>query len=439
MNAIVSVNDRYMMVAEAAARVMLRVLESHNGTDPALVTRFILTRTETDAWMFAEIDDLRMASYQPWINALHALSTSLRGMPVFISNSSGFRYAVLLSGRAPLPREIVFPGMETGAVRLGVRRGGREVRMSWRDLGHVLVAGMTQYGKSNFLRLLTLQARAAGYRFLLGDLDGRTFGALRGDGTLMLPIASTREGFEQMAGAALEELARRTRLFDQAEGMTDNLDEYNAAAVEPLSPVLVVFDEFSSVVQGMGGPRGKFARDITELAWRGLKFGLQVVLAGQDFSKEIIGPVREQMRTRVSFRVATADISDVVIGRRGAEGLRWPGRAMTPQWTMQTYLVAREMLMSREQVAGPVMSEREMELIQRIQAEQGGRVSLEWLMAQGIPERAARRLREDWVRRGLAEHRAERNNAIFLVQAPRTSDGVHAVQSGVDGVQSGIQ
>jgi hypothetical protein len=69
----------------------------------------------------------------------------------------------------------------------------------------------------------------------------------------MLPIANTREGFEQMAGTALDELARRTRLFDQAEGMVDNLDEYNAAAVEPLAPVLVVFDEFSSVVQGMGG------------------------------------------------------------------------------------------------------------------------------------------------------------------------------------------
>jgi hypothetical protein len=162
MSAIVSMNDRYMIAAEAAARVVLRVLESHNGTDPALVTRFILTRTETDVWMFAEIDDLRVANYQPWINALHALSTSLHGMPVFISNSAGFRYAVLLSGRAPLPKEIVFPGMETGVVRLGVRRGGREVRMSWRDLGHVLVAGMTQYGKSNFLRLLTLQARAAG-------------------------------------------------------------------------------------------------------------------------------------------------------------------------------------------------------------------------------------------------------------------------------------
>jgi hypothetical protein len=111
---------------------------------------------------------------------------------------------------------------------------------------------------------------------------------------------------------------------------------------------------------------------------------------------------------------------------------------MTPQWTMQTYLVAREMLMSREQVAGPVMSERERELIQRIQTEeQDGRVSLEWLMGQGIPERAARRLREDWVRRGLAEHRAERNNAIYLVQSPRASEGVQGVQSGVQGVQSG--
>lgn len=431
MTAIVR-RGRWMAAAETAAEIILTALGSLRGTDPALVERFVLTETPGgDAWLFAVIDDLRIESYEPWVRAVHGLSTNLRGKPVYISNSSGFRYAVLLSERPPLPERVDFPGTERGVVRLGVRRNGRPLAMAWRDLGHVLVAGQTQYGKSNFLRLLVAQARMEGYRLLLGDLDGRTFSGLRGDAALALPVASTREGFERLMEAALAELGKRSRMFDGAATAVDNLAEYNAQASEPLAPMLVVLDEFSSVVQGLGGPRSAWARDVTELAWRGLKFGLQVVLAGQDFSKEIVGAVREQMRTRLAFRVATADVSDIVIGRRGAERLRVPGRAMTPETTVQTYFVDKSLL-TGEQAAGPQVSEAERALMERLMREAEGRVDMTLMMSWGMSEREVRRLREDWQRRGLAERRADRNNAVFLVPASWTSERVQAASERPD-------
>lgn len=438
MNMTMKISNRYVPAAQTAAGIMQTVLGSLRGTDPTLIRQFVLTETkEGDAWLFAVVDDLRIQSYQPWVNALHALSTSLRGRPVFVSNTTGFRYAILLSDRPTLPKEIPFPGMRSGMAQIGMRANGRPMDITWDELGHVLAAGQTRYGKSNFLRSLTMQARADGFRFLLADLDGRTFSAMKGDSSLILPIANTREGFEQVVNMALMELSNRVRLFDGMEGAPDNLDEYNEKADEPLPPIMLVLDEFSSVVLGMGGPKSEFAKRATEIAWRGLKFGIHVVLAGQDFGKDIVGPIREQMRTRLCFRVATADISDVVIGRRGAERIRQPGRAMMPSGMVQTYLMAKEALGRGAQ--GPQMSGAERSLLIRLVSEGEGRADLEKIMEfGGIAERQARRLREDWSARGLIEKRAERNNAWFVVQTPRASEPVQTASERPSGVQAAL-
>lgn len=430
--------SRYLPAAQTAAEIMRTVLGSLRGTDPNLVRQYILTEThEGDAWLFAVVDDLHIQSYQPWVNALHALSTSLRGRPVFVSNTTGFRYAVLLSERPALAKEIPFPGIRSGAVQIGLRANGRPMDTSWDQLGHVLVAGQTQYGKSNFLRLLTMQARADGYRFLLADLDGRTFSRMKGDQSLMLPIANTREGFEQVVSTALLELTNRVRLFESAPGQPDNLEEYNAHTDDPLPPVMVMLDEFSSVVLGMGGPRSEFAKRATEIAWRGLKFGIHVVLAGQDFGKDIVGPIREQMRTRLCFRVATPDISDVVIGRRGAENIRQPGRAMMPAGMVQTYLVPKYALGQGDQVQGPQVSDVEKLRIEEMITRFEGRADLSGIQAIcGVNERAARRIRDDWASRGVIEKRASANNAWFFVQTPWASKPVQTASERPNGVQT---
>lgn len=436
MNTSIVISSRYLPAAQTAAGIVQTVLSSQRGTDPSLISQWLLTETgEGDAWLFAVVDDLRVQSYQPWVTALHALSTSLRGRPVFVSNTTGFRYAVLLSERPGMPKEIAFPGNRAGEVMIGIRSNGKRMSLTWEGLGHVLVAGQTQYGKSNFLRLLAMQARGAGWRFLLADLDGRTFSRMSADASLLMPIANTREGFDQIVVAAQAELGRRARLFDEDARQPDNLEEFNFGREEPLPSIMVMMDEFSSVVLGMGGQRSEFAKRATEIAWRGLKFGIHVVLGGQDFSKEIVGPIREQMRTRLCFRVATADVSDVVLGRRGAERLRVPGRAMMPSGMVQTYLVERGGVSAGG--GGMRVSDRERQLIERLTADAGGRADLDKMMEYGeMSERIARRLRDDWAARGLIEKRAEANNAWFFVQTPWASKPVQTVSERPNGVQA---
>lgn len=433
--------NRYMPAAQTAAEIMRTVLSSLHGTDPSLIRQWVLTETrDGDAWLFAVVDDLRVQSYQPWMAAQHALSTSLRGRPVFVSNTTGFRYAVLLSDRPAMPKEIPFPGMKRGSVQIGMRPNGRSMTITWDQFGHGLVAGMTQFGKSTFLRLLTLQANADDFQFLLADLDGRTFSRMKGNTNLMMPVVNTREGFSNAVMMAQGELNRRVRLFEEMSSGPDNLYEYNEAAQvkengEILKPIMMIMDEFSSVVLGMGGPKSDFAKAVTEVAWRGLKFGIHVVLAGQDFSKDIVGPVREQMRTRLCFRVATAEVSDVVLGRRGAERIRIPGRAMMPTGMVQTYLVDKEALGAP--AIGPQMSEAERTNITRMMERFEGRADLSGIQeVWGIRERAARDLRDDWERRGLIYKDRSRNNAWFFVQTPWASKPVQTASERTNGVQT---
>lgn len=432
------VSSRYVPAAEMVAEIILEVLKSLRGTDPSLIERWVLTETdEGEALLFAVVNDLRVQSYQPWVTALHALSTSLQGRDVFISNTTGFRYAVLLSDRPALPIVIPFPGVRAGIAQIGVRSNGRHFAAPWLTLGHVLVAGQTQYGKSNFLRVLALQARADGFKFLLADVDGRTFSMMKNDLSLALPIARTKEGFTQIIEAALAEMHRRVDLFDHASWNPDNLGEYNAQADEKLEPMFVMLDEYSSMVSGMGGPRGAFAGKVNELVWRGLKFGIQVTLSGQDFSKEIVGAAREQMRTRLCFRVATPDISEIVIGRRGAENIRHEGRAMMESGVLQTYFVDKELFGAPAE--GPRVSEAEKVRIMQLIDRFDGRADLEGIQEVcGMNERAARRIRDDWGRRGLIEKRASANNAWFFVQTPWASKPVQTASERPDGVQTAL-
>ena len=185
-------NRGTMLQAERAARVIPTTM-SKRGVRP-LFTDWLLTESDGCAWLFGVLDVGKLKKLEDYTrpHLLHHLSTALQGMPVFLSNSNGLRYAVLLNDPPKLPGKIDFPGVERGQVRLGRRAGGGEVRLPWDRLGHVLAAGMTGAGKSSFLRLLVYQALGDGAALLLADRDDVTFPMLADHPALMAPIAQTR-------------------------------------------------------------------------------------------------------------------------------------------------------------------------------------------------------------------------------------------------------
>jgi len=325
------------------------------------------------------------------------------GYPVYPLRKNGLGYAVLLSSLPKLPRRVEYPpDTPVGQVVIGQGYEGM-VSLSWNDLGHVLVAGQTGSGKSVFLRLLVYQALRDGMHLLLADMDQATFPMLAGHPALMTPIAATTQDTLALIQRGLEECDRRGRLYQESEGFPGTLEEYNqdarATGKEVLPRILVVLDEFSSAAAA----EPQLKAQIAALGWRGRKFGIQVVFAAQEFTKEVVGAVREQVNTAVCFRVRSADMARRV-GCAGAERIppSRPGLAVSDRWgPIQTCYVDKS-LFGINSVRKAALTAEEQQLAERAAAS-GGHISIPLLVGWGWSEWKARRLLESWELRGWIE------------------------------------
>jgi hypothetical protein len=417
-------NRGTLLQAERAARVIPTTM-SKRGVRP-LFTDWLLTESDGCAWLFGVLDVGKVRRLEDYTrpDLLHHLSTALQGMPVFLSNSNGLRYAVLLNDPPKLPGKIDFPGVERGQVRLGRRAGGGEVRLTWDRLEHVLVAGMTGSGKSSFLRLLVYQALGDGCFLMLADRDGVTFPMLAEHPALLAPIAQTPDEMRALIARGLGECDAHAAQYAQIDGFPDNLGEYNALAQEQGAPILprlvVVLDEFNSAAVATGGANGSLTTAAAELGWRGRKFGVTLIFAAQDFIKGIVGRVRDQAAT-VCFRVQSAAAARAV-GCADAVKIpaQRPGLAITDRWgAMQTYYLDKRELIAAGTRPGPALSEDEAALIKAAMEGNQGKMTLGFLEGAGLGQQDARRLLEDWRVRGWLEKDVTRNNAHVITRKLR--------------------
>jgi hypothetical protein len=406
--------------AETIARRIPATLQ-RRGLRPAF-SDWILTQDAGLLWLFGVLDLRRVEKLEQYTgeSLLHHLSTDIGGRPVYLSNSSGLRYAVLLSRPPGLPGKVDFPGLQRGRVLVGVRYDGAAVTVPWARLGHLLVAGKTGSGKSTFLRLLAYQGLTDGAQLVLADRDGTAFPMLAQHPALLAPIAQTPDAVVQVVEFVLGECEHRAALYKQMDGYPEQLDEYNAAAleagVEPLPRVLVVLDEFNALVLEAGGPKGTLATAVAELGWRGRKYGVNLVFAAQDFTKALVGRVRDQVGAAVWFKVRNADTARNV---GCADAVRIPerraGLAVTDRWgPVQTYYLDKRILIDVGQTqAAATLPENERGIAQRALAQEG-KVTLGDLKRWGLGTGEARRLLDDWRLRGWVAKDPERNNAHYV-------------------------
>ena len=95
----------------------------------------------------------------------------------------------------------------------------------------------------------------------------------------------------------------------------------------------------------LGGPRSSFANQVAELGWRGRKFGIHLVFAAQDFTKQVVGRVRDQVSAVVCFRVRSPEAARAV---GCPEAVRIPesrpGLACTDRWGLvQTFYLDKRL------------------------------------------------------------------------------------------------
>ncbi|MCG2786342.1 MAG: DUF87 domain-containing protein [Anaerolineae bacterium] len=414
------ISHREMRLAETVSRQLTNSLARRKLT-PAF-SSFYVTRLAGMTPLIAVLDTAKLGDHSPYVSTdlLHQLSTDLGGLPVYLGNHSGIRYVVLLSPLPKLPHKVDLPfDVPRGKLAIGVRFTGQPVLLDWETFLHLAVLGNTGSGKSIFLQALVSQAIRDEMQVLLSDIDQTTFGTLEGHPNLAAPIAATPQDAFGLIEKALAECDHRAELFKSLPERPQKLSEYNALAIkqsrEPLPRMLVILDEASTVLTSLGGAKGAMGQALATLGWRGRKFGIHFVFAAQEFTKDIVGPVRDQVGLTLCFRVRNGQMAERM-GCKGAERIpeNRPGLAISDRHgPIQTYFIEQSALGVRQSLL-PVVTEVEQALFTRAAKETSWRLSIPILVGWGQRERAARQLLETWELRGWVLRDPQRDNARYI-------------------------
>jgi len=423
------INRRYFLEAEQIASRLPAFFESRNLK--ALFTNLYLFQDLGMTILIAVLDTARIGDHSQYIqdDLIHQLKTDLGGRSVYLSNSTGIRYVILLSALPRLPRSIELPSeLPSGMLSLGMRFSGQLLNIPWNKLGHLLIVGMTGSGKSSLLRSIALQAIRNGIQLALADIDQTTFAMLEGHPLLFAPIAVSPQAALDIIQKSLGECDQRAALYKSMPGFPENIDEYNALAIkagkEPLKRILVMLDESSSVLKAMGGGSGELAGKLAELGWRGRKFGVHFIFGAQEFTKELVGSVREQVNMAIAFRVKpTSAQMAKAIGCQGAHRIpaSRPGFAIIDRFgPMQSYFVPKTLLLPAGGVTRETLTELEQTLFSRAMEISQGKLSIsriiEWA---GTSQTQARKMQETWALRGWLSKEGSQDNSYCLTAKAR--------------------
>jgi FtsK/SpoIIIE family len=195
------------------------------------------------------------------------------------------------------------------------------------DGPHMLVAGMTGAGKSEFLRSLIL-ALAVDYSpnelaLLLVDYKG---GASLGDldrlpHSIGIVTNLSELDVDRFIKFLKRELERRQEILAPYGG---EYSKYRADGNQGLPRLLIVIDEFQGFVQ-TGESRGSEATRqsaVLSIAARGRSAGVHMVIATQHPTRDVVSPgVQANVGIKACLRTADSDGSSNVLGRGDAASI----------------------------------------------------------------------------------------------------------------------
>ena len=214
---------------------------------------------------------------------------------------------------------------------VGVSDAGEVLELSLFDGPHGLIAGTTGSGKSEFLQsfLAGLAATHAPDRinfFLVDFKGGATFTELARLPHVVGMVTNLAGALAERAVTSLKaELTRRQTIL--AEARVKEFPDYRpdpAAGRPPLPRLLLVIDEFAMLAAELPDVMDRFV----DIATVGRSLGVHMLLATQSPSGVVSGKVEANTNLRICLRVALAQESVDVLGRKDAADIprNKPGR-----------------------------------------------------------------------------------------------------------------
>lgn len=234
----------------------------------------------------------------------------------------------------PLPSRVPLHGLMNGrpsslsrlALGVGMSNGQlTPVTGNLSQMVHILAAGASGWGKSQFLKMLVYQIATSteSCQLVLADMERTTFGAFGQSNRLMFPIIDTEQDLAAVLAELNRELTRRKEMFSGFPDV-DTLEAYNTRVSDAIAPIVLAIDEATSFLVDDGVSDG-----LRTLVRRGRKYGLWVTAGGQTFSsKDVDAATSLQFSSRIQFRAPVKSAQQTLVDSKEARTLECPGRAI---------------------------------------------------------------------------------------------------------------
>ena len=199
---------------------------------------------------------------------------------------------------------------------------------------NLLVAGVTGSGKSVFLHDIILsilyKAHPDEVKLLLFDMKNIEFPLLNGIPHMLRDtIVDTDTGLDVLMWLQNE---KDQRLYKMARANTDNIEDYNATARDPMPRIVLIMDEYMEYIRRKTEEAYEaeridmFNAVLEDIAIHSQAAGIHFILATQRPTPDIITDrINQTLPCRASFVVVDKRESKIILNRTGAERLLGQG------------------------------------------------------------------------------------------------------------------
>ena len=189
------------------------------------------------------------------------------------------------------------------------------------QLPHLLIAGTTGTGKSNFLSTIIVdiiyKLKPSEVKLVLVDTRKTNFQRFNTLPHLLIPVITEPQKAIGMLAYLIQEMTNRYKSFEEKK--VDNIDSYNKICEEKLPRIITIIEDFYDL---MMETEKEIVIYIQRLIRRCRASGINIIISTQRPSTNVItGVIKANIPSRIAFKVPSQIDSKTIIDVAGAEEL----------------------------------------------------------------------------------------------------------------------
>lgn len=189
------------------------------------------------------------------------------------------------------------------------------------QLPHLLVAGTTGTGKSNFLSTIIVdiiyKLKPSEVKLVLVDIRKTSFQRFNTLPHLLIPVITESQKAIGVLAYLIQEMSNRYKLFENKK--VDNIDSYNKISEEKLPRIITIIEDFYDLMMDTGKEIEIYIQKLIQMCRAS---GINIIISIQRPSTNVItGVIKANIPSRIAFKVPSQIDSKTIIDVAGAEEL----------------------------------------------------------------------------------------------------------------------